>query len=206
MLHKYELEIPNNLEEFWTVCETLKQNGVLPYGANSDFGLGVPAMCAGLYDIYQSDEADQLLNDLSEGITPVSTYMENGFSFVEEMIKNGYLDPEQALNTLPSSEEETRFFADENCAFISALDSIAKDLGKISSSKNATAPDIPESNDIISYVARGKQIPNQDFRLRFNVWNNVKELSLKVCQGTSPEDAAAEYDKRQAAEIKAYGK
>ena len=88
----------------------------------------------------------------------------------------------------------------------STLDSIANSLGKISTSKNATAPDIPESKDIISYVAQGKQIPNQDFRLHFNVWNNVKELALKVCQGMSAKDAAAEYDERQAAEIAAYGK
>lgn len=266
MLHKYNLEIPNNLNEFWNVCETLKQNGILPYCANCDFALGVPAMCAGLHDVYQSDDSEKLLQDLSDGTTPVSTYMKDGFSFIEEMISRGYLDTEQALSTVPFSEEETRLFAEEKCGFISALyraktfegysfniemtplpilednkicvvgadqrlavnpnskqlddalaiienmgktstlDSIANDLGKISSSKNATAPDIPESDEIISYVAQGKQIPNQDFRLSFNVWNNVKELAVKVCQGTSAEDAAAEYDERQKAEIAAYGK
>lgn len=266
LLHKYGLEVPDNLNEFWNVCETLKQNGVLPYGSNTDFGLGVPAMCKGLYDVYQSDDSEELLNSLSDGTTPVSTYMEKGFAFIEEMINKGYMDPEQALNTLPLTEEETQFFAEENCAFITALyrartfegysfqvemtplpilddgkicvvgadqrlavnpnseqlddalaimeimgktstlDSIANSLGKISTSKNATAPDIPESKDIISYVAQGKQIPNQDFRLHFNVWNNVKELALKVCQGMSAKDAAAEYDERQAAEIAAFGK
>ncbi len=80
MLRKYGLELPNNLEEFWTVCEKLKQNGIVPYGANCDFGLGLPAMCAGLYDVYQSDDSDQLLTDLSDGTTPISTYMEDGFS------------------------------------------------------------------------------------------------------------------------------
>ncbi|MCI6465406.1 MAG: extracellular solute-binding protein [Faecalicatena sp.] len=265
MLRKYGLELPNNLEEFWTVCEKLKQNGIVPYGANCDFGLGLPAMCAGLYDVYQSDDSDQLLTDLSDGTTPISTYMEDGFSLIEEMIAQGYMDPEQAINTLPFSEEETQYFADGKCAFISALyraktfegysfeiemtplpvleegkicvvgadqrlavnpnskqlddaltileymgktstlDSIANELGKISSSKNVTAPDIPESEEIISYVAHGRQIPNQDFRLHFNVWNNVKELALKVCQGTNAQDAAAEYDERQKTEIATYG-
>ena len=51
------------------------------------------------------------------------------------------------------------------------LDSFAQNLGKISSSKNATAPDIPQSDSIIACVAGGNQIPNQDFRLHFNVWN-----------------------------------
>ena len=36
LLHQYGLEIPENLTEFLDVCETLKQNGVLPYGANMD--------------------------------------------------------------------------------------------------------------------------------------------------------------------------
>lgn len=121
MLRKYGLEIPQNREEFWNVCETLKENGILPYGANKDFGLSVPAMCAGLGPLYQDSEKEQLLSDLSSGKTPVSTYMRDGFAFLQEMIDRGYLDTEQALATLPSSDEEAAFFADGNCAFISAL-------------------------------------------------------------------------------------
>ena len=121
LLHKYGLEVPDNLNEFWNVCETLKQNGVLPYGSNADFGLGVPAMCRGLYDVYQNDDSEELLSSLSDGTTPVSTYMEKGFAFIEEMINKGYMDPEQALNTLPFTDEETQVFAEGNCAFISAL-------------------------------------------------------------------------------------
>ena len=32
MLHQYQLEIPETLDEFWNVCDVLKQNGILPYG------------------------------------------------------------------------------------------------------------------------------------------------------------------------------
>ncbi len=56
MLRQNGLEVPGNLEEFYTVCETLKGNGILPYGANKDFGLSVPAMCAGLGPVYQDPE------------------------------------------------------------------------------------------------------------------------------------------------------
>ena len=86
------------------------------------------------------------------------------------------------------------------------LDSFAASLGKISSSQNATAPDIPQSDSIIACVAGGGQIPNQDFRLHFNVWDTVRDLSQQVCRGMSAEEAAAEYDSRQQQEIAVYGK
>ena len=266
MLKQYDLAVPENREEFLNVCETLKENGILPYGANKDFGLTVPVMCAGLYDVYQGEGTEQKLQELSEGTTPVSEYMRKGFDFLQMMIDKGYMDPEKALDTIPSSDGEKEFFAQENCAFICAiyrgktfegypfeiemtplpllengsicvvgadqrlainpnakhleaaitvvealgqteiLDAFAQNLGKISSSKNATAPAIPQSDSIISCVVKGSQIPNQDFRLHFNVWDTVRDLSQQVCRGMSAEEAAAEYDSRQQQEIAVYGK
>lgn len=121
LLRRYQLEVPQNLAEFWTVCETLKQNGILPYGANSDFGLSVPAMCAGLAPLYQDASGAEQLAGLASGETPVSTYMRDGFSFLQTMLDKGYLDAAQALSTLPDSEEESALFAGGGCAFISAI-------------------------------------------------------------------------------------
>ena len=266
MLDKYGLKVPEKLDEFLAVCETLKENGILPYGANKDFGLTVPVMCAGLYDIYQGERTEQRLEALSDGREAISGYIGKGFDFLQMMIRKGYMDPDRALDTLPSGEDERKFFAEEKCAFICAiyrgktfegysfevqmtplpllengsicvvgadqrlavnpgsdnleaalsiiealgqpevLDSFAHKLGKISSSKNATAPDIPQSDAIIACVAKGGQIPNQDFRLRFNVWDTVRDLSQQLCEGLSAAEAAAEYDSRQKAEIAMYGK
>ena len=121
MLKQYDLAVPENREEFLNVCETLKENGILPYGANKDFGLTVPVMCAGLYDVYQGEGTEQKLQELSEGTTPVSEYMRKGFDFLQMMIDKGYMDPEKALDTIPSSDGEKEFFAQENCAFICAI-------------------------------------------------------------------------------------
>lgn len=266
MLKKYGLEVPENLDEFLNVCEKLKDNGILPYGANKDFGLTVPVMCAGLYDVYQGEGSEEKLEALSDGTAPVSEYIGKGFEFLQMMIDRGYMDSEKALDTLPFREEESEFFAEGNCAFICAiyrgrtfedipfeiemtplpvlengsicvvgadqrvavnpcsknlegaitimetlgqteqLDSFAKSLGKISTSKNATAPDIPQSDSIIACVAEGDQIPNQDFRLHFNVWDTVRELSQQLCQGQSVDEVTAEYDSRQKEEIALYGK
>lgn len=265
MLHEYGLEVPGSLSEFWNVCETLKQNGILPYGANKDFALSVPAMCVGLEEVYRSQDVEKLLQNLSDGVTSVSTYMEKGFEFLETMIDKGYMDAEQALNMLPMSDEEKAFFAEGKCAFYCALyrektfegypfevqmsalpvledgaicvvgadqrlavnpnsehlkeaveivemlgseknlDSFASGLGKISSSKNATAPDISQSKELIEQVAKGGQIPNQDFRVHFNVWDNVRNLGVKICEGLSAAEAAKEYDAIQGDEISRYG-
>ena len=121
MLHQYGLEIPENLEEFWTVCAALKENGILPYGGNRDFGISVPAMCAGLGPLYQDPRSDKLVADLAAGETPVSTYMRDGFLFLQTMIEEGYLDVDRTLATLPNTEEEISYFSEGNCACISSI-------------------------------------------------------------------------------------
>lgn len=265
MLKQYGLELPENLGEFLNVCDTLKANGILPYGANKDFALTVPVMCAGLYDIYQSGDVNRKLEALSDGTVAVSEYMEKGFDFLQMMIDKGYMEPERALDTLPKSEKEKEFFTSGNCAFICAiysgkalegypfeiamtplpvlengsicvvgadqrmavnprskhldsaiaivealgqtetLDSFAKSQGRISSSKNATAPDIPLTESFTACIAEGGQIPNQDFHLTFNVWENVRDLSQQLCEGRSAAEVAAEYDAIQMEEIMRYG-
>ncbi len=263
MLRQYGLELPENLEEFLYVCDTLKANGILPYGANKDYALTVPVMCAGLYDIYQSDDCNQKLEELSNGTVAVSEYIEKGFEFLQMMIDKGYIDPGKALDTLPKREKD--LFKSGNCAFICAiysgkalegypfeiamtplpvlengsicvvgadqrlavnpkskhldaaiaivealgqtetLDSFAQSLGRISSSKNATAPDLPQTDSLIACIAGGRQIPNQDFSLTFNVWENVRDLSQQLCEGRSAAEVAAEYDAIQMEEISKYG-
>jgi raffinose/stachyose/melibiose transport system substrate-binding protein len=121
LLRQYDLNVPENLNEFWNVCETLKQNGILPYGANRDFGVSLPAMCVGLAPLYRDPESERLLEELSSGKTAISRYMRSGFEFLQTMIDRGYLDAEQALATLPGSDEEAALFAEGKCAFISSL-------------------------------------------------------------------------------------
>lgn len=36
------------------------------------------------------------------------------------------------------------------------------------------------------------QIPNQDFRLHFNVWDTVRSLSQKLCEGKSAAEVMEE--------------
>lgn len=266
MLHRYGLEIPGNLEEFWIVCETLKHNGILPYGANRDFGISVPVMCAGLGPLYQNPRSDVLVAQLAEGEVPVSSYMEDGFRFLQTMIEKEYLDVERTLSTLPDTEEELNFFAEEKCAFISSicrtkafsrnysfevemtalpvlpegaicvvgaaqrlavnpnsghlneallivenmctvetLNGFAEQLGKVSSAQGNKAATLPQADRLVSCMAAGPQIPNQDFALHFNTWNTIKELSVRLCEGAGVEEVCREYDEIQREELALYG-
>lgn len=119
MLDAHGLSVPEDLGQFLHVCETLKAAGITPYVANNDFALTAPAMAVGFADLYASDDAEQLLADLSSGATPVSTYMEKGFAFVEMLADKGYLDVDRTLSTAPNNDVEP-FLAQEG-AFVCGL-------------------------------------------------------------------------------------
>lgn len=265
MLKQYDLDIPTNRAEFWQVCETLKQNGILPYGANRDFGLSLPAMCAGLGPLYQDPQAEEILKGLSQGEIAISTYMREGFTVLQTMIDKGYLNTQTALDTLPDSEEEIALFREGKCAFITSicrakafeydypfavemtalplledgaicvagagqrlavnphsehltealqivenlctienLNAFARQLGKTSSARGNEAATLPQADPLVACMAQGGQIPNQDFKLHFNTWNTIKELSVKLCQGASVDEVCQEYDALQFKEIEQY--
>lgn len=117
MLQECGLSVPENLEEFMGVCEKLKTEGILPYGANKGYALTVPAMCRGLSGLYGSPDQEQKIEALNSGEMPISNYMSDGFEYLEEMIEKGYLDPQQAMNAEPR-KEDIQLFKDGGCAFI----------------------------------------------------------------------------------------
>lgn len=117
LLEAHGLSIPQNLEEFWTVCAQLKADGILPYGANKGSALTVPAMCAGLSDLYGSPDLAARIAALNSGRTAISTYLEEGYALLSQMIENGYLDPQQALEAAPG-QEDVELFLSGGCAFI----------------------------------------------------------------------------------------
>lgn len=264
MLKKYGLSTPDNLKEFMTVCETLKQNGITPYIGNKGFALTVPAMCVGFSDLYGQRDSKQLLENLSSGETPVSTYMSSGFNFIESLLKAGYLDGEQALNTIPRSKEESDAFREGRGAFLCVsygddvsdypfetkvtalpvlesgkicvnapnsrlavnpesenlemtidfveaigttenLNKSAEFSKELSCAKDAKNTAVPESEDLAKYILKSGQIPNQDFSLHFNTWENIRDLCRKICEGSSAEAVSAEYDAIQKKEISDYG-
>ena len=93
----------------------------------------------------------------------------------------------------------------ENLCTPETLNEFAKKLGKISSAQGNQASTLPQADSFVSCVAKGGQIPNQDFTLHFNTWNTIKELCLELCHGASVDDVCSKYDALQAEEIALYG-
>lgn len=266
MLEEHGLDIPENLGEFLNVCETLKAEGILPYGANKGYALTVPAMCKGMAALYGSDRKEQLIEELNSAETAISTYMREGYEFLSMMIEKGYLDAEQAMNTVPG--EEMDMLVNGQCAFICAglgpaTVQSSKDNGivmeltglpvleggciavygadsrlcvnpnskclstalkfietvgtpealKKSAELDRTMSSAKDSQDkmegereqsIRALLRQPGQIPNQDFTLHFNMWENIRDVGREICGGMSVDEACAMLDERQRTELEEY--
>lgn len=265
MLEEHGLSVPANLEEFMDVCEKLKSEGILPYGANKGYALTVPAMCKGLNKLYGAPDLEQRIASLNSGETPISTYMSEGFEFLEEMIDRGYLDPQQAINAEPR-KEDVQLFREGGCAFIciemagilqeedsfdikleytglplledgsivvygadvrlcvnpqaqnmdtvlkfiemvgtqEALDESARGRKSFSCAKESKIEISPIQQNMYVQLQQPGQIPNQDFALHFNTWENIRNQGREICNGVSAEEASANLDELQRVELEAY--
>lgn len=265
MLEEHGLKTPGNREEFMEVCAKLKEAGILPYGANKGYALTVPAMCVGLNQLYGSPDQEQRIADLNSGTTVFSAYMKEGFSFIAQLIEEGYLDPKQAMETVPG-EDDMQLFLEGKCAFIcismkeimsestkidfqrqftglplladgciavygadarlcvnpnskhldtvlefiemvgtaEALDESARQGGTISTARNSKIIVPPMHQNMYRLLQQPGQIPNQDFMLHFNTWENIRNVCREICTGVSVERACEKIDELQRKELEKY--
>lgn len=263
LLKEHGLRVPGNREEFMAVCQKLKSKGILPYGANKGYALTVPAMAVGLSKLYGSPDQEARIDALNSGEAQISTYMREGYEFLEEMIEKGYMDPQQALDTVPK-KEDLEMFREGRCAFIcidmgvidekeldfeqkhtglplledgsvvvygagsrlsvnpaskhldtvlkftemvgtrEALDESAAWQRQMSSAKDSQLA-IPNSQKkMFDLLLQPGQIPNQDFALYFNTWENIRDRGRELCGGASVEQVCEELDQLQLQELAAY--
>lgn len=265
MLNKYNLTVPNNLEEFLNVCETLKSEGVLPYGANKGYALTVPAMGKGMAKLYEIEGRDERIEALNSQTTQVSTYMREGFELIALMIEKGYLDSQQAMATAPG--EDVNMLLNGECAFIcaglgetalqdahknglnlimtgvpvledgciavygadsrlcvnpnsehldtalafvemvgttEALNESASISRTMSSAKEGSIPEYPIQEQMYELLKEPGQVPNQDFALHFNTWENIRNICREICGGLSVDEACNAIDEKQREEVAQY--
>lgn len=102
------------------------------------------------------------------------------------------VDFRTCINTKSQHREEALAFlhfltAPESarlCASLSYSFPVVKDSSTIA----------PELSRLSEQMTQGRQIPVQDFRLRFDTWAPIRELGREIFRGMSAEEAAARYD------------
>lgn len=262
LLEEHGLAVPAKLDEFLAVCEALKAAGILPYGGNKGYALTVPAMCVGLAELYGSPDVERRVEELNSGAVPISSYLRKGYTFLELLIGEGYLDPQQAMDTVPGDEWEllesgacgfictglggtkdrpvqvamtglpvlpeggvgvygayNRLCVNPNAknletalAFLEmvgdteALNTSATLSNLMPSAKGGGVAPPPSEQGLYELLQSPGQIPNQDFGLHFNTWENIRDVGREICGGLSVDEACAKLDGMQRADLEAYAR
>ena len=106
-----KLTLPETPEEFLECCRVLKENGYeTPVGANR-WWLETFVLAQGFADLYNGDDTEAQIAALNSGELKYSELLRPGFEFLQEMIDNGYIDPEKALQSEAIEGEGADFLA-----------------------------------------------------------------------------------------------
>lgn len=87
-----------------------------------------------------------------------------------------------------------------------ALDLSALTQNKLSSAKDSEIVAHPIQQEMAELLKQPGQIPNQDFALHFNTWENIRDLGREICGGISAEEASARLNEMQRIELELYAK
>lgn len=109
LLKEHHQKTPRNLQEWEQVCAYFKAQGVTPVIANNDISLKTLAIGRSFYPLYQSGRQKEVFDRLNCGQEKLSGYLSEGFELAETFIANGYLDPEQSLETEKTSDDLEAF-------------------------------------------------------------------------------------------------
>ncbi|NCE65497.1 extracellular solute-binding protein [Pseudoflavonifractor sp. 524-17] len=111
MFDQYHLALPETPEEFLECCRVFKENGVqTPVGANR-WWLETFVFAQAYADLYNGGNTQAEIEALNSGEARYSDYMRPGFEFLQELINQGYIDPEKALVSEAIEGEGADFLA-----------------------------------------------------------------------------------------------
>lgn len=96
MFDKYDLALPNTPEEFLKCCEVFQKNGIhTPVGANR-WWLENFVFAQAYADLYNGGNTQAEIQALNAGEKKYSDYMRPGFTFLKQLMDNGYIDAQKA--------------------------------------------------------------------------------------------------------------
>ena len=97
MFDRYGIRLPETPEDFLECCRIFQENGIeTPVGANR-WWLETFVFAQAYADLYNGENTEAEIAALNSGERKYSDYMRPGFEFLQELIRQGYIDPEEAL-------------------------------------------------------------------------------------------------------------
>lgn len=105
LLKEHGQEIPENLEELEAVCDYFVSKGITPIVANNDISLKTVVIAGALLPIYQSEDAAEQIRGFNDGSLDLAETLRPGFELVERMIKRGWVDAQEALETAKTKDD-----------------------------------------------------------------------------------------------------
>lgn len=114
LLNKYTKKVPKNEAEFKKVCKYFVDKGITPIIANNDISLKTIALAKGLNSLYQSNDFKEKIDEINQNSQILSDYLKVGYEYVEEMIKNKYIDVNQTIITKKTSDDLLEFEKGKN--------------------------------------------------------------------------------------------
>lgn len=119
MFDQYHLELPETPEDFLECCRVFKENGVeTPVGANR-WWLENFVFAQAYADLYNGGNTQGEIEALNSGKARYSDYMRPGFTFLQTLIDQGYIDAEKA-RVSEAIEGEGQDFLDQKTPIVMA--------------------------------------------------------------------------------------
>ncbi len=109
LLKEHGQEVPQNLDQWESVCGYFKGQGIVPIIANNDISLKTLAIGTGFFPAYRDQLQRDAFERLNGGSEKLSQYLRPGFEVAKELIDRGYIDADKALNTNKTSDDLNEF-------------------------------------------------------------------------------------------------
>lgn len=109
LLKEHGQKVPENLAEFQAVCDYFVSKGITPIVANNDISLKTVAIASALLPIYQGGHTEEEISRLNSGETDLAQTLLPGFQLVEQMLRRGWVNSEEALQTAKTKDDLALF-------------------------------------------------------------------------------------------------
>lgn len=109
LLEQHKQKIPENLSEFEKVCDYFVSQGITPIVANNDISLKTVVLAKSLLPYYQQENSQDKIKIFNEAYAALAETLRPGFHLVEQMIKQGWVDPQEALLTAKTKDDLVSF-------------------------------------------------------------------------------------------------